>query len=129
MNDETFEKVIARIESLQTAYAETRQNWRWKAINESEDALLPLATLAGVASEDFKRLLDFVEALRPRPEKPWLAARPGEIWEITINGETRYAGMDIDGDFTSYFDGYWGQLATNRHSSTITAGHRVLEAL
>lgn len=132
MNDETFERVIARIESLQTAYAETRQNWQQMAINESEDVLLPLSVLAGVVSEDFKRLLDFVEALRteaaPEPKKPWYDAEPGEVWVITFENEKLYALVDEDCDFVISDETAGRSWVSMRHPA-ITAGHRVLEAL
>lgn len=135
MNDEVFDQIIAQIEQLRGVYIEARKMLETSSPDKSSVTLAFLSAQASVTAAELGFLLEYVEPLRAEagaeeeaePEKPWLDARPGEVWKVTISGETRLAGVDVDGDFMSYFDGYWGQ-ATNTHSSTITAGHRVLEA-
>lgn len=57
-------------------------------------------------------------------KKPWHDAEPGEWWEITFNGETHKALVDLEHDFSYLGE---GRLAEYVHRSTpvITAGRKL----
>ncbi|QOC26079.1 hypothetical protein IC744_06920 [Microbacterium hominis] len=55
--------------------------------------------------------------------KPWHDAKPGEVWEIEVDGRTHHARVGY-GDFAHLFEFNEDASMTKRHSA-ITAGRRI----
>lgn len=55
--------------------------------------------------------------------KPWHDAKPGEVWEIEVDGRTHHARVGY-GDFAHLFEFNEDTSMTKRHSA-ITAGRRI----
>ena len=62
-------------------------------------------------------------AAHPKPN-PWHAARPGEVWALTISREELLCRSNSDGDFTPVF-GHHHWVTISNGSREITAGRRI----
>ena len=71
------------------------------------------ATFAGAAAAFFDA----------HPEKPWEKAKPGEVWELTIDGRQRF-GQAGRGDFRHLFD-FNDDVSMTKVHTAITAGRKV----
>lgn len=58
-------------------------------------------------------------------KKPWHDAEPGEWWEITFNGKTYKALVDLEKDFSYKEEGSWGAEYINNDNPSITAGRKL----
>lgn len=71
----------------------------------------------------YDAIAEYVVAHRgaSEPRKPWLAAKPGEVWELTIYGEKRAHVMQSSGRFLATDS----PLSTPGNCYDISAGRRI----
>lgn len=83
---------------------------------EQADDLTPGSTEFGLAAKAF------FDA-HPESKPAWHDAKPGEVWEIEVDGRTHHARVGY-GDFAHLFEFNEDASMTKRHSA-ITAGRRI----
>lgn len=131
-----IEYALNRVQALSTKNSEQAEiislgatAWAYGITPEMMDVFGKLASSKRVTRPDLNKLA--IHGINPFPlyddvikrhtnRKPWLDAKPGEVWELTIAGSVTAAVARKDGTFAVHWDRTY-----TKQNPAIAAGRRI----